>query len=275
MTYSLTADATVHWVAVVLYVLASVLVAWGVIIGGRRVERIGYGVVGAGIVAHSGTLLYRWIGTGHGPYISRYEVLSANALVLVVTFLVLAAFFSAIRPASIIVFPATFLMIALGMFFDPSVRKLPPSLRSIWLVLHVSFYKISVATALIALALSVLYFLKGRSKARWIERLPDRETMDAYAYRFAGFAFTFWAIGMLAGSIWAYYSWGSFWNWDPIETWSLATWIAFGVYLHLRRFFGWKGERAAYLYLVVFGMALVTAFFVSVLEVSLHGTYFT
>jgi ABC-type transport system involved in cytochrome c biogenesis permease subunit len=154
------------------------------------------------------------------------------------------------------------------------VRKLPPSLRSIWLTLHVSFYKIAFATALMALAFSILYLLRQRSKATWLDRIPPSATLDIVAYRFAGFAFTFWAIGMLAGSIWAYYSWGSFWSWDPIETWSLVTWIVMGVYLHLRRFFGWKGARAAYLYCVCFGFAVATVFFASLIEVTLHGQYF-
>ena len=72
-------------------------------------------------------------------------------------------------------FPSTFLVIALGLFFNPEVRKLPPSLNSIWLVLHVTFYKIALGTILIALAFSLFYILKKRTKIGWLSRLPERD----------------------------------------------------------------------------------------------------
>jgi cytochrome c-type biogenesis protein CcsB len=204
----------------------------------------------------------------------RFEVLSSNAWIAMLLFLVFARLYPRIRAAAILVFPATFLTIALAMFLNPEIRKLPPSLRSIWLVLHVTFYKISTATLLIALALSILLVARKRSAAAWLSRLPAMDVLDAHAHRFAGFGFVFWAIGMLAGSIWAHESWGRFWGWDPIETWSLVTFALFGIYLHLRRFFGWKGERAAWAFAACFAIALVTVFFVPVLGASVHAEYF-
>ncbi|MCL4477450.1 MAG: cytochrome c biogenesis protein CcsA [Nitrospirae bacterium] len=267
-------DTSLHWTAVVVYVLAAVLNTYGVIFKKDKAERLSYFIVIAGLIIHGIALIYRWSVAGHGPYMVRYEVLSSNAWIALFLFLIFARAFPKIKPASIVMFPATFLLIAIGLFFNPEVRKLPPSLKSIWLVLHVIFYKIALGTILIALAFSVFYILKKRTGMIWLQRLPDIDTLDTYAYRFAGFGFTFWAIAMLAGSIWAYQSWGRFWAWDPVETWSLITWISFGIYLHLRRFFGWKGEKAAYFYILCFSLSLISIFFIPLIESSIHSEYF-
>lgn len=267
-------ETILHWTAVVLYVLASLANTTGLIFARPRAERAGYRLALAGLLVHSAALLHRWVEAGHGPYMVRYEVLSSNAWMALVLFLLFARLFPRVRPASIIVFPGVFLLLAIGIFTNPEIRKLPPTLSSIWLVLHVSFYKIALATLLVALAFSLFFVLKNRFSWAWLQRLPELGSLDAYSYRFAGFGFTFWAIGMLAGSIWAYQSWGRFWAWDPVENWSLFTWSLFGLYLHLRRFFGWQGEKAAALFLFCFTMAVLSMFFVPLLSSSVHSEYF-
>ncbi|MHC4604098.1 MAG: cytochrome c biogenesis protein [Planctomycetota bacterium] len=274
MDNSLFIDTGFHWAAVIVYALAIIANAYGLIFRKDRAESVSYFIVITGLLIHGIGIIYRWVIAGHGPYMARYEVLSSDAWIALFLFLIFGRIFPKIRPASIIVFPVVFLTLGLSLFFNPEVSKLPPALRSIWLVLHVGFIKISLGTMLIALALSIFYILKKRTGFHWLERLPDIETLDMYAYRFAGFGFTFWTITTLAGSIWAYQSWGRFWAWDPIETWSLIAWISFGVYLHLRRFFGFRGEKAAYLYMLCFVLTVVSVFFVPLLESSVHSSYF-
>lgn len=274
MNNQLIIDTGIHWGAVIVYVIATVVNVYGLLFRQEKAEKISYGIVIAGLILHGIGLIYRWIVAGHGPYIAKYEVLSSAAWVNLAVFLFCTAIFPKIRPASIIVFPVTFLTIALSLFFSPHMRKLPPTLSSIWLVLHITFYKISLGTLLIATAFSVFYIIKKKRARQWLERLPDIDTMDVYAYRFAGFGFTFWSIGMLAGSIWGYQSWGRFWGWDPVETWSLITWAVLGIYLHLRRFFAWKGEKAAYFLIVCFAISIIAYFFSSLVESSIHSSYF-
>lgn len=261
-------------VAVVIYVLATIANTAGLIFLKERAERMSHRLAGAGLLVHGAAILLLWKTVGHGPYITRHEVLSSGAWVMLFLFLLFCRWYPSIRPASIFMFPATFLFLALGLFFNPVAKKLPPTLKSVWLVLHVCFYKISLGTILIALAFSLFYILKKRFHAGWLQRLPDMETLDLLAYRFAGFGFTFWAIAMLAGSIWAYQSWGRFWGWDPVESWSLITWVSFGIYLHLRRFFRWSGERASYFYVVCFFLSLTALFFTPLIDSSVHSEYF-
>ncbi|MBU1708564.1 MAG: cytochrome c biogenesis protein CcsA, partial [Proteobacteria bacterium] len=260
--------------AVFIYAFASLANSWGIIFSKAKVEKAGLILVWAGLLVHSGALVFRWIAAGHGPYISKYEVLSSNAWVMLVFFLLFARIYPRIRQISIIVFPAAFLLIAIGMFMDTSIQSLPPTLNSLWLILHVAFYKISLATLLTSLAFSLLYILKNRTSYPWLDKIPDNPVNDAFAYRFAGFGFIFWAIAMLSGSIWAYQSWGRFWGWDAIEIWSLGTWIIFGLYLHMRKFFDLKGERAAYFFILCFVISLLCIFIIPLVDTSVHSSYF-
>lgn len=262
------------WLAVFIYILATVANVAGVVFDRGNSERVAYRLAVAALVLHGGVIVYWWRIVGHGPYMAPSEVLSSDAWIVMALFLVFQRIYPQVRPASIIAFPATFLLLALGLFYNPGIRTLPATFRSVWLVFHILFYKIALSTIVIAFAFSLFYLLKRRRDRPWMRRLPDLSGLDLYAYRFAGFGFIFWAIGMLAGSVWAYQSWGRFWGWDPVETWALLTWIVFGIYLHLRRFYRWGGERAAWLFMVCFVISLLSLFYTSHMSTSIHAEYF-
>lgn len=263
-----------HWLTVLLYVAATVSNTCEIILQQKQLERLTHRLVSAGLVVHSLALLCWWYTVGHGPYLARYEILSSMAWGTMLTFLIFCRFFPAIRPTSLLVFPSVLLLIGLGIFFNPAVKALPPTYRGIWLVLHVLFYMISLATIIIAFALSLGYIQKRRTSLAWARKLPEPAVVDMLAHRFAGFGFVFWSIAMLTGSVWAYQSWGRFWGWDPIETWSLITWGGFALYLHLRHFFGLKGEKAATLLIICCLLSIVALFFVPLVESSIHSEYF-
>jgi cytochrome c-type biogenesis protein CcsB len=71
------------------------------------------------------------------------------------------------------------------------------------------------------------------------------QTVDTWSYRIIGLGFPFLTIGIISGAVWANEAWGSYWSWDPKETWALITWIVFAIYLHSRLLKGWQGEKAA------------------------------
>lgn len=264
-----------NWVVVILYVLATIAAAAGEIFGKARLERGGFRIAGVGLLVHSGVTVYWWGHVGHGPYMAPNEVLSSHAWAVMAGYFVFLRLYPRLRPASIVAFPSAFLLLALSMFYNPGVRTLPTTFRSVWLVVHVVIYKISLITLIIGFALAVFYLLKKKNASRaWLQRLPPLEILDSYSYRFAGFGFIFWTIGMLAGSIWAYQSWGRFWGWDLTETWSLITCLMFGTYLHLRRFFQWSGAPAAWLFIVCFTISLLTMFGIATLSSSIHSAYF-
>ena len=75
---------------------------------------------------------------------------------------------------------------------------------------------------------------------------------------------------MLSGSIWANSAWGTYWSWDPKETWSLITWVVYLALLHLRTI-GWRGRKMAFLSIIGFVFVLVSFFVVSRLEIGKHS----
>jgi cytochrome c-type biogenesis protein CcsB len=166
-------------------------------------------------------------------------------------------------------------MMAFGLFMSPEIRRLPPSLRSIWLIIHVTFNKLAAGAIIIALGTSVLYLLKEKRQDRdFYKRLPSLDALDAYSYKFIGFGFIFWSITIAAGAIWANEAWGRYWGWDPIETWSLITWLLYGLYLHARYFLKWQGRKAALLMVVCFVFSVLTIFIIPFVVESLHSEYF-
>ncbi len=269
-------EVMLHWGAVLLYVAAAVTFSISTLFDKQKLFKVAVVLTMIGLIPHTAAILIRWSATGHGPYMARYEVMSSNGWVILVMFLLFSIKMQKIRFSGMIVLPYVFLTMTYGLFSNPEIKRLPPSLESIWLVLHVTFYKLAVGAILISLAAAVVYILKEkRGETGKFRRFPTIDKLDYYSHRFAGFGFTFWSIGIIAGSIWANQSWGRYWGWDPIETWSLVTWLFYGLYLHMRFFFGWTGKKAAWLIIGCFAFSFMTAFVIPFVSGSIHSEYFT
>ena len=79
------------------------------------------------------------------------------------------------------------------------------------------------------------------------KRFYELKTFDNLSYRLLGLGFPLLTIGILSGAVWANQTWGSYWSWDPKETWALITWFVFAIYLHTRLSKGWNGSKSAWL----------------------------
>jgi len=134
---------------------------------------------------------------------------------------------------------------------------LVPSLQSNWLMMHVSMMMVSYATLIVGSLFSILYlaFLGTSSSLSKLDfsknsstsKLSILELIDTWSYRIIGLGFPFLTIGIISGAVWANEAWGSYWSWDPKETWALITWLVFAIYLHSRLLKGWQGKKAAIL----------------------------
>jgi cytochrome c-type biogenesis protein CcsB len=80
-----------------------------------------------------------------------------------------------------------------------------------------------------------------------LSKLSLLQTIDIWSYRIIGLGFPFLTTGIISGAVWANEAWGSYWSWDPKETWALITWLVFAIYLHSRLLKGWQGKNAAVL----------------------------
>jgi cytochrome c-type biogenesis protein CcsB len=268
-------EVILHWIAVAFYITSTVLFTYSVFFKNGVFLKRAMIAVGAGLFPHSVALIVRWIEQGHGPYMTRYEVLSSDAWITLVMFLVLSYKWAKIKPAGMIVVPVSFLMIAVALFANPSMQNLPPSLRSTWLLMHVTCAKLAAGAITTSLGCAILYLLKdGKTAKPFLAKLPSPEILDEYSYKFAGFGFIFWTINIAAGSIWADVSWGRYWGWDPIETWSFITWLMYGVFAHLRVFWKLRGKRSAYVLIVSYLLSVFTIFVIPFVAKSLHSEYF-
>lgn len=150
---------------------------------------------------------------------------------------------------------------ASGLIATPPA-PLVPALKSNWLFFHVLLCFVAYAAFFISFIAGILYLIGG-------SRI--RLDLDKLSYRNILFGFPFLTAGIISGSVWAKQAWGTYWNWDPKETWSLVLWLIYLVYLHLRTGRGWKGKGPAWISVLGFAAVLFTYFGVNYLLPSLHS----
>lgn len=269
-------EVALTWLGVGLYIAGAVLQIGSVVLERPRWLRRGLAVAGLGLVPHGAAIAVRWAAVGHGPYILRYEVLTSNAWVAVAVLVAVLAARPRWAAVSIAGMPLAILSVALALFSNPEARELPPSLRSVWLVFHVIFAKVSAAAFLVSLGAAVIMLVSTREpRPPWLARAPGVPVLDAIVVRAAGFGFIFWTVTIAAGAIWGNQSWGRYWGWDPIETWSLVSWLTWGAFLHVRFFLKPSQTTTAWLTVACFAIfilaLLILPFFIS----SLHSAYFS
>ena len=236
------------------------------------------------LLAQTGGLGLRWVesyrmGYGHAPLSNMYESLVFASWAIMLIYLV---FELRTRQRALGVFPAlfSFLAMAYASFskdVDSKIQPLVPALKSNWLIAHVMTCFLGYAAFAVSFGLSVLYVVKKISrksqarKAPMAAFLPSAPQLEWFNYQMVLFGFLWLSVGIITGSIWANSAWGTYWSWDPKETWSLITWLIYAALLHARNMQGWKGERVAWLSMIGFGCVLFTYFGVNFLLSGLHS----
>jgi len=118
---------------------------------------------------------------------------------------------------------------------------------------------------------SLLYLLLLWRRSDLERMLPSAEELDRITYRTIAIAFPLLTLMIAAGAYWANRTWGSYWSWDPKETWAAITWLVYAGYLHMRITRGWRGRRAAYFAILGFAVVMFTFFGVTYLLPGLHA----
>ncbi len=118
---------------------------------------------------------------------------------------------------------------------------------------------------------SLLYLLLLWRRPDLERLLPSAEALDRITYKTICIAFPLLTLMIAAGAYWANRTWGSYWSWDPKETWAAITWLVYAGYLHMRITRGWRGRRAAYFAILGFAVVMFTFFGVTYLLPGLHA----
>ncbi|MHB1404916.1 MAG: c-type cytochrome biogenesis protein CcsB [Desulfitobacteriaceae bacterium] len=231
-----------------------------------------------GLAGNTTAVVLRTIIAGRPPLSNGYEFILTFCWGIVAVYL-FAEFRYRIKPLGAFVAPLPFLLLAyIVMKMGPEERvaqAIPPALKSQWLTFHVITAILSYGAFAVSFGLGMMYLLKshygGGASGKASSRIPDLEVLDELAYKMVGFAFPFLTLCIITGAIWANYAWGTYWSWDPKETWSLITWIIYAGYLHARLMYGWKGKRAAWMAVFGFVAVLFTFFGVNYFLPGLHS----
>jgi ABC-type transport system involved in cytochrome c biogenesis permease subunit len=129
-----------------------------------------------------------------------------------------------------------------------------------------------ILAGLVCSIFASLLYLMMVWRRRDLERLlPTNEALDRITYKTICIAFPLLTLMIAAGAYWANRTWGSYWSWDPKETWAAITWLVYAAYLHMRVTHGWRGRRAAYFAILGFAVVMFTFFGVTYLLPGLHA----
>jgi len=219
----------------------------------------------AGFVLHSATLLTLLLALGYTPVTNLPQALGFFAWAVVGVFLLFQLRY---RLAVLGAFVAGLgcILLAVGELLGGSspVRQLPPILHHWLFPVHVVLAFLGDAMFALAFAAGIMYLvqermLKSKSFNALYYRLPSLDQLDRINYACLTWGFPLLTLGMITGSIWADIAWGSYWNWDPKQTWGLVTWLLYAAMLHGRLTVGWRGRRAAIFAIIGF-LALMFSF---------------
>ena len=226
-------------------------------------------------ICHTAGIGFRWIesyrmGIGHAPLSNLYESLVFFAWTIGLALIAVRLRFK----TDIVVLlglPLVFVVMASTFLLDPDIKPLIPALQSNWLVAHVITCFLGYAGFAVSFVAAFLYLLSTELESA-ARHLPSPQVLDEIVYRSVLAGFPLLTVGIMTGAAWADYAWGSYWSWDPKETWSLITWLVYSAFLHARLARQWKGLRTAVLSLLGFGAVMFTYFGVNYLP-GLHSYF--
>ncbi len=265
-------ENTLFTAVMVLYLASMVLYFIFFVMKNEKAAQIAGWVISAAFVLHTAALVVRGVGAGRLPLTNQYEFATSFAWGICLCFLVFVKKYH-FRALGTFVTPVIFLLIGYAAMQSREVRELMPALRSNWLGIHVSTAIISYGAFGVSFAVSLMFLLKqGRENHDfWKKNIPDYDRLDIISYRAVSLGFLFLTFVIITGAIWAERAWGSYWSWDPKETWSLITWIIYALYLHLRLNKGWRGRRAAWFAVIGFVCVLFTYIGVNTFIPGIHS----
>ena len=265
------------WGAIVGYVVASVLFVVGAFLGKPRMLSAAVVASWMGLASQALAIGLRWVRVGHGPYLGFYEVASLLAFLSVLGFLLLQRAYPGLRVGGVVALPLAFLILGATLLVNNEARAVTGSLASFWLAIHVVFANLAYGFYVAAFVLAVAYLMRdSKHSDRYgdvLAKFPEQAELDGLMYRIVGAGFVFQGIMIASGAIWANEAWGSYWSWDPIETWSLLAWAVYAIYLHLTLTMGWRGRKAAWVVVIALPVILFSLLGVPIFYDSVHGAY--
>jgi cytochrome c-type biogenesis protein CcsB len=250
-----------------------------------RAGRAGVAITVFGLVLHAVSIAIRGLAVDAVPWSNMYEFASVAGAVGVLAFLAVLWKLPSIRHlGGFVLLPVVLLMFLAGTVLYSKAQPLVPALQSYWLGIHVTLVSIAEGALMTSAVLTVLFLVKQRhtrlagspdyrpgSLGNLAARLPSAATLDTAAYRIVAFAFPLYTVAIICGAIWAEAAWGRYWGWDPKETWSFISWVAYAAYLHARATPSVKRTTATWFAVAAWGTMLINLYVINFVAVGLHS----
>jgi cytochrome c-type biogenesis protein CcsB len=277
MAVKLTIQGLLIYAAMATYLAAAVADAFGKsgLTDRRRLGSISYTL---GFLLAAAAFTYRWFAAGHIPLQTMFEVFLAMGVVIYpITFLCrrLGA-----RAESVDMLLGFIVLFPAGFIFTADPQRLPPALQSPLFGPHVAVYLLGYIIMAKAAASAIFLFLPEDFQPAVGEQQMDDNlnshlaSDDLVLYRLVCLGFPLLTFGLLLGSWWGKLAWGDYWGWDPKEMWSLASWLVYVLYFHLRCMHGPRYPRLrAAVVLLGFAAIVVTILWVNLSRIfpSIHS----
>lgn len=257
---TVTLELILVWAALALYAIATAMYGFGVTLVKEMLTKRALVAATLGLVAQTASFGVRWVRIGHPPALGFYEVAGSLVLFAVAFFAVVAWRNPRLNAAGIAIMPVALVLLGGATVALKDVVAVSAKLDSYWLVIHVAFANLAFGAFAVSFGGAAAFLLRERSAngpwTRRLQKLPPQDVLENLNVRFVLVGFLFWGVMIATGAIWANSAWGSYWSWDPIETWSLIVWIIYAVYLHARFTLRWHGTRLAWFTIVAMLLAL-------------------
>ena len=266
------AESALFYGTMALYLLSMALYFAYFALRREHLGRVAGWVLLAGFAAHTAALVVRGVCAGRLPLTNQYEFATSFAWGICLCALIFLRRFR-LPALGAFITPVIFLVIGYAAMQSREIRGLMPALQSNWLAIHVCTAIIAYGAFGVSCAISAMFLLRGRMENSpfWRDRVPEAARLDLISYRAVSLGFLFLTFVIVTGAIWAESAWGSYWSWDPKETWALITWFIYAIYLHLRVSRGWKGRAAAIFAVVGFACVIFTYIGVNTLLPGIHS----
>ncbi len=245
------------WFSLGLYTISFWVLFAGYILKRDRLVNIGWYIAIGGFLFHTLSIGARWIATGHPPVLWQFEHAMASTWFVGLIYFFLSYNSVKLRPISWVVVAIIIIIQFYGILIEGrGIEPLPPPYQSNWLWVHVTFAWFSYSAFSFASIVAILYLLKIRTGRvpgdGFLDRLPSEKGLEDLIFKIVIIGFLGLSIEMGAGAIWAYGLWGRYWAWDPMETWTLISWLTYALYIHLKVTMGWRGAKIVWVALLAF-----------------------
>ncbi len=267
-------EITLFWTAVICYGVAAFCYLFGLLARKEALFNCALSFVVVGFCGNTGAVILRWVAGGVPPFIAVSESLSSGVMIATLVFLISQFAARKLEAAGVFVMPVCFVLLGwAGTLMKDIGSTLPPALQSTWLWTHIFAATAGFSCVLFAAALGALFLLKEGPSGAGYERVPPTQQLDELSYRFISGGFIFLGLMMVTGSLWSNQVKGSYWNWDPVEVWSMISWLVYGIYLHLRITMGWRNRRLALYSLAAVAIMIVSYWGIPFVSSTFHSGF--